>query len=254
MRIQLPILLSVLVLIAGCQSSGPRTSTASQGHPVADINVRLGAAYMQDGKYELALNKLNRALAIDPNYPSVHNMLGLLYDRMGETDYAEKHLRRAISLNPHDSEAQNNYGTFLCKHGRPEEAEPHFLKALDNPLYRTPDIAYSNAGSCVFRTGDVEKAETYFRQALKANPKQPLALFKMAEVSHKTGNHLSARAYLQRYLEVAQHNAETLWLGIRLERELGDRNAVSSYALRLKSNFPDSPQARALLESESARK
>ena len=48
----------------------------------------------------------------------------------------------------------------------------------------------------------------------------------MSELTAATGRQLSARAYLQRYLEQGQHNhVRSGWACI--ERELGDRNAAS---------------------------
>ena len=61
---------------------------------------------------------------------------------------------------------------------------------------------------------------------------------------------LSARAYLQRFLEVSKHTAASLWMGIRIERQLGDKDAIASYKLALRNNFPDSNEAT-LLEAEN---
>ena len=55
-----------------------------------------------------------------------------------------------------------------------------------------------------------------------------------------------ARAYLQRYAEVAQHTAESLWLGVRTENQLGDKDQMASYGLKLRAKFPDSEQAKYL--------
>jgi type IV pilus assembly protein PilF len=55
-------------------------------------------------------------------------------------------------------------------------------------------------------------------------------------------NFLQARAYFQRYLAVGAQNPRTLWLGIRIEHALDDRDAVASYALQLKNKYPDSPE------------
>jgi type IV pilus assembly protein PilF len=41
-----------------------------------------------------------------------------------------------------------------------------------------------------------------------------------------------------------------LWLGVRIERRLGDRNSEASYALQLRNRFPDSREARALLAGQ----
>jgi type IV pilus assembly protein PilF len=61
---------------------------------------------------------------------------------------------------------------------------------------------------------------------------------------------MQARAYLQRYSAIAQLNARALWLGVQIERQLGDRDAEASYALQLQKNFPDSQQTKQLLESK----
>ena len=71
----------------------------------------------------------------------------------------------------------------------------------------------------------------------------------MAKLSFETGRYLPARGYLQRYVAAAKHTAESLWLGIQIEQQLGDKDAISSYALLLKNTFPDSDQARLLRES-----
>jgi type IV pilus assembly protein PilF len=153
-------------------------------------------------------------------------------------------------LTPKDSNAHNNYGTFLCKRNELDKAEQQFLLALENPLYETPALAYENAGLCAVRVPNTIKAEKYFRSALKINPKLPPSLYQMSVISFDRGDYLSARAYLQRYAAVAQHSPQSLWLGVRIERMLGDKNAVSSYALLLKSTYPDSDEVRLLQQSE----
>jgi len=86
---------------------------------------------------------------------------------------------------------------------------------------------------------------------LELNPQIPSALIAMSDLSFANGQQLSARAYMQRYTEISQHSARTLWLGVKIERALGDLDTAASYALLLKSNYPDSKETRLLLESES---
>ena len=40
---------------------------------------------------------------------------------------------------------------------------------------------------------------------------------------------------------------EMLWFGVRIERQLGNKDAESSYTLELKRNYPDAPQTQSLL-------
>jgi len=193
---------------------------------VAAVNLNLGVEYLRLGDYEKALSKLEKAREADENYPPTYNTLGVLYQRLGDKVKAR----------------------FLCQEGRYDEAEATFLKAAQNPLYPTPEIALSNAGTCAMAEGNLESAERYFRSALEQNPRVAVALLQMAQISYTNASYLSARAYLQRYLEIGKHTAKTLWLGINIERELGDKNLLASYELLLKNKFPQSKEA-SLLEN-----
>ncbi len=225
---------------------GSYISHSEQATEVAIANLNLGVEYMRQGNYEMALVKLNRAKMARNNYAPIHNALGLLYQQIGETEAAEINFKRAIKLDPSDSSSLNNYGLFLCQNQRFDEAEEYFIKAANNPLYSTPEIAITNAGTCALSDEQFDKAENYFREALKRNPWVAPALIQMAELSYEQGQYLLARGYLQRYLELTKHTPKSLWLGIRIESELGDKNAVSSYALLLRNNYPDTKEATLL--------
>ena len=207
---------------------------------VALTNLNLGIAYLKEGDYNKALEKLKKSLIADSSYAPTYNVLGLLYQQLGDDNKAEENFKRALTINNVDSSTLNNYGNFLCKLGRLSEAEDAFLKAAKNPLYDDPEIAITNAGQCLYQNKKTESAEKYYRQALQLNPRIPQALIKMSEINFDNKKFLSARAYLQRYQEISPHNAKTLLLGIKIENELGDQDTASSYELLLKNSFPDS--------------
>jgi type IV pilus biogenesis/stability protein PilW len=96
---------------------------------VAVANLNLGIEYMRQGKYESALEKLNRAKLAKNNFAPIHNALGLVYQQIGEDEAAEISFKRAIKLDPSDSSSLNNYGLFLCRNQRYDEAEELFLKS-----------------------------------------------------------------------------------------------------------------------------
>ncbi len=246
----LPLLLVSLLVLSACNTANVQPETGYEPGKLAEVNVQLGVAYMKEGQNEVALKKLRHALELDSSYPMAHNMLGVLYERLGEYDKADAEYRRSVSLAPRDPVILNNYGQFLCQRGHTKEAEKQFLAALANPLYTTPEVAYTNAGTCVEQSGDSTRAEDYYRKALQSNPQMPTALLRMARISYDKGKFLSARGYLQRYLEVAPHSPESLWLGIRIERQLGDHDAEASYSLLLRSKYPESSQAH-MLEEEA---
>ncbi len=246
------LLLLGLLLCSACTPVTTRPGVTRTDHSTNDValaNLRLGTAYMEQRNYEKALEKLEKALDADPRYYATLNVLGILHQRMGQFEKAEDYFKRALNIYPDESTTLNNYGQFLCATGRLDESEEIFIRAAENPLYNSPEIAYTNAGICTLKNNQQDQAEEYFRKALEKNPVISLALIKMSEISFNKGNALSARGYLQRFSATTSHNAATLWLGIQIERALGDRDAVASYALQLRNNFPDSQEARLLKES-----
>ena len=76
------------------------------------------------------------------------------------------------------------------------------------------------------------------------------ALLQMADLEYQQTEYMSARAFLQRYMEVGRTSPATLWLGVRIERGLGNKAQAQHYAQRLKSEYPSAAQTKELLESE----
>ena len=251
---------TVLLLVAlftGCATVGEDGRVIDQKKKNADIahaNTMLGIEYLRAGNYEMSREKLDRALAADPDSAEANDAIAVLYENVGEPDKAEKHYKKSLSLNPENPRGHNNYGQFLCAHERYKEAEKEFLIAANEPFYTTPALALTNAGLCALRIPDEEMAEKYFRQALEMDPQYPPALMQMATLSYSRSNYLSARAYLERYQDSGQDTPESLWLGIRTEYALDDNHAWGNYALRLRNNFPNSPQAAELQKWEHERR
>ncbi len=96
----------------------------------------------------------------------------------------------------------------------------------------------------------MKAAEANLRSALKVRPKFSGALFQMADLQYKQTDYLSARGFLERYQEVGRTNAVSLWLGVRIERGLGNADAATNYAERLKLEYPRAAQTKELIESE----
>ena len=179
----------------------------------------------------------------------MYNALGVTYQNLEEPGNAEENFKKALKLDSKDSDTLNNYGQFLCKVDRAGEADTYFMKAAADPLYQSPEIPYTNAGTCALMNEQQDKAAEYFNKALSLNPRIPTALLQMSEISYDKTNYPAARDYLKRYLEVARQTPKSLWLGIRIEHELGDKDAVSSYALLLRNDFPGTDEAKLLKES-----
>lgn len=255
-------LAAVLVLTA-CSTGGMgiRSKEVSPAHRLAMTNVKLGMGYLRQGKRIFAMEKLQRALQLNPRLGTAHHSIALLYQQIERDELADKHFLRALELDPEDSKLHNNYGTFLCQQYQLDKAEEHFLKAVSNPLYETPAQALENAGLCALRKlvvpdgpdhqvqpgyPDRVKAENYLYQALQLDPKLPVALMVMAKINFEKGKYLLARAYTRRFEQIAQHTAQTLWIAIQSENALGNKTAAENYSKQLRLRFPDADEANKL--------
>jgi len=248
------LVLALVLVLSACAASPEKEAADNRLKRAAKANVALGVAYMRDGDLETAEGKLQKALEQDPDSVRAHDTIAVLYGRIDKDELAEKHFKKALSLDPDDSRTQNNYGLFLCQTGAYARAEEQFTKAADNQLYSGRTAALTNAGVCANKIPDVEKAEEYFRAVLEIDPNYIPALLNMVSTTYEQGNYMSARGYLQRYEQIAPYSAESLWLGVRVENALKDRNAAGRYGLLLKNNFPDSVQAKSLQEWENERR
>lgn len=245
-----PTLLMLLALVAA-PSIAYEASNGDTAADAARINARLGIEYMKQGQVAIAREKIDKALQQNPRDPGVQMSAGLLYEQLREPKVAERHYRQALKLEPDNPEAQNALGAFLCRNGQAKQGEEVFLEAARNPLYRTPEVAYTNAGVCARRNGRLDKSEEYLRLAVSQRSQYSEALLQMAGVSFERGNFLQARAFLQRYLGMAPASAEVLLLGYQVEKALGDAAAADDFAGRLRRQFPNSPESR-ILDNPSA--
>ena len=240
-----------VVMLAACTSSAERQREKEAATRGAMAYTELGIEYFRRGDYEMSRAKLEKALELDPDLPQAHGAIAVLYEKVGEATLAEQHYKKAIRLNPDNAREQNNYGQFLCFQERYQEANKEFMKAAKSPFYASTQVPLTNAGLCAKRVPDAAQAEQYFRQALQVDPEFAPALLQMAIVKFETGQFLSARAYLERFQQVAEHNPASLWLAVQTEFALSDPAASGRYAILLKKNFPKSEQAIMLLEWES---
>jgi type IV pilus assembly protein PilF len=245
-----------LALLAGCaaapQPEGPQIeSGAIVGNTTdprnrARIRTELASLYYTRGNMNIALEELRLAVAADPNFATAYGMYGLVYMELRENALAQSNFERAISLSPDDPDINHNYGWFLCQTGREGQSTEYFMRALRNPLYATPARSWTTAGTCALRLGNVREAESYLLRALGLDQNQPAALLQLAHVRYRQGSLDEARKLVARHAKLVETTAESLWLALRIERRLGQRNVELSYANQLRRRFPQSREAQAL--------
>ena len=248
-KIRIGFVAAVLLFASGCATE--RYIDEESLKRASDINSQLGVAYMRQGNYELALAKLKKALVQNEDNANAHHYIAELYRRLGKMKDAGIHFNEALSLTPNDSSLQNNYGVFLCAQKKYDKAQKYFDKVLDDPLYKTKAQVYENMGLCAQRKGDIKSAEDNLLRAIKMNKRLPNAYLAIAQINFDKQLYRQSERHLYKYLEMAKHNSQSLWLGILLENRKGNKNRVASYSILLKGKFPDSRETQLLRKLEA---
>ena len=239
----------VLALNGACvsSSSGPPEPQADD-EAAAREYYQLGAQYFRNGNYELARDRLNRALDFDPRSAKIHSTLALTYVRLENPRLATEHYKKAVQYEPDNFDSRNAYAVYLCQQKRFDEARKQFDRAIEVYNNDNAEVMMTNAGVCMANKPDYDLAEVYFRDALKFKSSYGEALIQLSSLKHKTGNDLHARAFLQRYLVSNAPSAPVLYLGFEIESALDDQAAAGDYTKQLLKDFPDSTEAQFLME------
>jgi type IV pilus assembly protein PilF len=240
--------LALAIALLAASGAGAQSQSPDPTKEAGRINARLSMEYLKRGQLQVAQEKIEKALQQNPHDVNVQLSAGLVYERLLENKKAEKHYRQAVREDSESPEALNALATFLCRNNQQAKGEEMFLKAAANPLYRTPFVAYTNAGVCARSAGRLEQAERYLRQALTFQVDYPETYAQLAGVLHERGSDLQARAFVERFLAVAPPTPDMLLLGHNIEVALKDSTAAAGFRDRLRKEFPESSQARAAKE------
>lgn len=245
------IIMIMAVTLSACGgSSNSRKNKLDDRKEAASINVQLASGYMKRGQFEIAKEKLQKAIDLDDEYVPAYTTMALLLNRLGEYEQADEYYADALDIDSDNPELLNNYGAFLCQHNKIEQAKQQFNKVLRNQLYETPAVAHGNLGYCMLKAENPDYAliEKHLRKALETNPKMRSSLMAMGELGIKTQRYLMARAYMQRYHAITRPSAESLWLQIQAEKALGDKKYFAKLSRQLLETYPDSPEAKKVKE------
>lgn len=252
-------LIFMMVLLSACTTESSSniknfegsTTVSTKFDPVLAAQKRVSAAqlYLQRNNLERAKFHLDRAYEHKDDYPDLHFTLGYYYQMAKNYDLADKSFKRAIRLDGDNAEYKNGYGQFLCITEEFEKADEYFKQAINDRTYSNTAQALVNAGTCKARQNKLDEAVDYYRRALNINAKLPAALLEMAQYEFNQGRYARTVQYLERFREVSPHIPRSLWLGLRAEHKLGNKDAVSSYALKLENLYPDSAETIEYLNS-----
>ena len=209
----------------------------------ARLRLELASGYFEHGQNTVALDEIKQALVADPNYADAYSLRGLVYMRLDDAGMAEDSFRRAIAINPRDPNVRHNYGWLLCQQNRYGDAAQQFSAALAVPSYTDRAKTLMTQGVCELRAGQRPEAERSLMQAYEIDAGNPVVGFNLASLLAQREEWSRAQFYIRRVNNSPSASAETLWLGIKIERRLNNREAVAQLGGQLQRRFPQSREA-----------
>lgn len=134
-------------LVKACRSGAEDAEVNALFHELleerpssAQLSKELAVEAIQNGENDEAIRELKKAIALNPDYPDLHNYLGIAYGNEGMVDDAVQEFEVALKINPYYLKARLNLALVYYENGRFEEAQSQ----LDEVLGVQPDNQLAN--------------------------------------------------------------------------------------------------------------
>jgi small GTP-binding protein len=248
-------------------------------------HVELGAAYLERGELEAAINELTLATELRPEHARALYLLGLAYGRRGDHDSAIAALSRAAAVRAGFAEAHVALGELYRRRGDVDTASEQYRRALESDLgspsvrgevYRGLGAAYLHEGRfdkavrelrkavaslpsdgggaeaqallgrALFLRGDADAARVCLEKAVSAAEPDPVALETLADLYQRATRSDEAAALYQRLLSAGEPLSARLGLA-RLALDGGRTAEAHEQVMRALAVAPDRADVLALL-------
>lgn len=214
----------------------PVDSDATVAHRAAQNLFDDAINQYDKGKIETAIEKLEAAVVLVPDFAEAYNMLGVCYDQRkqypaaqqsyekalkhdrdnsrylnnlgysfylaGDDGRAIKWYRRGLKEAPQDKRLHNNLGMAYGRKGDMPRAREHFIIAVGEAG------AHLNLGYLFNQKGEYEEAIRQYQLALNTQPESLPALGSLAQLYERTGRLREAAKATEQYRRVVAINQQ----------------------------------------------
>lgn len=144
----------------------PTPPTLAQGTPEGESFFASGVVHLREGRMDLALDQLKRAVQAEPENPYFRKGLGQAYAAVQDWKEATKQFREALKINPYYVDVRNDLGTSLILGGKRDEGKNEFLTAYSDPTNPTPEVSARNLGQAYLDEKNYTEAINWYRTSL----------------------------------------------------------------------------------------
>ncbi|MCG9131074.1 tetratricopeptide repeat protein [Candidatus Poribacteria bacterium] len=221
-----------------------------------------GMQAVRQGKYRQAIQNLQRAVTVQPDYAKAHAALGTIYLQLSDFPASEKALTLALNINPDLLQAEANlavlytkterldhavqiYQNLLQRHPESLQARlgiasayqqakrfPEAIEAYLESLKRSPNLAaaMTNLASCYEAIEDEAQAIHYYKAALTVEPNLPMANGNLGAIYQERGELDAALPLLEKATrQNPQFTAARYRLGLVLTKKREFQRAATEY-------------------------
>lgn len=139
----------------------------------------LEALVMQQlNQWDVSLTAINKAIDLADDNAVYYNLRGSIYMQKEELEKAEKDFDKAIDLDD-TSAAHRNKVMLMLMTNRGQEAIPYLINRIKQDPQDSEN--WILMGDMIKKGGQVDKARTYYEQALKIDPNNEYAKRQLEE-------------------------------------------------------------------------
>jgi tetratricopeptide (TPR) repeat protein len=187
----------------------------------------LGLALRAQARAPEALEALERAVRLAPDFAHAWEDLGFLYVELARFEPAEQSLKRALALDAGLHRAWRRLGDVLVERGQHGQARA----AFDRSVATDPHRARFEAAAAALARGDRHEAEGIFRGLLRADDADVGALCGLAALAVGAGRPRDAERLLRHALKQVAH-MPLVWRGLAQALLDAGRHVEADAAIR----------------------
>lgn len=171
--------------------------------------LRLGRAYYDLNRHDLALQQFEAIARKNPRYPWIHSSRAVVYMNAGAVDSAIEALQTELRNYPDHHSARLELGEALLKAGDAAQAVEHLLRLQEEDVSPADRVSLNHSLSKAYRDlGQLEKAVAAARRALELDPDFPDGHYLLAQLYEQTGQAELARQQMDTFRRVQREKRQ----------------------------------------------
>jgi Flp pilus assembly protein TadD len=163
----------------------------------AEARFSAGLAHLREGRAELAVEEIKKAVHQDDKNPYFYKGLGQAYAQQRRFKEAIEAFRKSLELSPYFVDVRNDLGMALILSGKREEGRKEFLTAFSDPTNPAPEMTARNLGQAYLEDKNYDEAVRWFRSSISRNKVYADPYIGVAEALTATGRVEEAVIQLQ---------------------------------------------------------